>query len=530
MIETPTFAKAAVAAPHGLAAEAGRAILAEGGNAIEAMVAMAATIAVVYPHMNAIGGDGFWLIREPKGRVHAVEACGPAGSLATIARYKALEVDAIPSRGPHAVVTVAGAVGGWALALEIAHGLGGRLPLRMLLDDAARQAREGYAVSASEARTVPFALDALKTAPGFAGTFLVEGEWPQAGHRRTAPKLADMLDHLANVGLDDFYRGDVGREIAADLARIGSPVTRADLKAYGAVRREPLSLKLRDAVAYNCPPPTQGVASLMILGMFDRLDVKRGESFSHLHGIVEATKRAFAIRDRVVTDFAHLAEEPADFLTAASLARETAGIAMDRAAPFPLRPSAGDTIWMGAVDGTGLSVSCIQSIFWEYGSGCVLPATGIHWQNRGTSFSLDPHALNPLQPGRRPFHTLNPALAVLEDGRVMTYGSMGGDGQPQFQAAIFTRAARYGMGVADAVDAPRWLLGKTWGTTTTTLKLESRFDPALVAALRRAGHDVEHYDRPYDDMLGHAGIVVRHPRGHVEAAHDPRSDGGAAGV
>jgi oxamate amidohydrolase len=186
---------------------------------------------------------------------------------------------------------------------------------------------------------------------------------------------------------------------------------------------------------------------------------------------------------------------------------------------------------MGAIDRDGLAVSYIQSIFWEFGSGCVLPATGILWQNRGASFSLDPAARNPLAPGRKPFHTLNPALAAFDDGRVLAYGSMGGEGQPQFQAQIFTRYASGRMGVADAVDAPRWLLGRTWGAASVTLKLESRFDPGLIRGLKERGHDVEELAEAYTDTVGHAGMVVKHRRdGRVEAAHDPRSDGGALGL
>ncbi len=185
---------------------------------------------------------------------------------------------------------------------------------------------------------------------------------------------------------------------------------------------------------------------------------------------------------------------------------------------------------MGAIDATGMAVSYIQSIYWEYGSGCVLPRTGVLWQNRGVSFSLDPSALNPLEPGRKPFHTLNPAMALFNDGRIMPYGSMGGDGQPQFQAAIFTRQA-FGMGLAEAVDAPRWLLGKTWGSASVSLKLENRFDPTLIRALEKAGHAVEILPDAYSDTLGHAGMLLRDARrGSVAATHDPRSDGGAAGL
>src|SRR4051812_3910670 len=152
MTETPVFSTAAVAAPHRLAAETGQMILAAGGNAIEAMVAMASTVAVVYPHMNGLGGDGFWLVREPGGRMHALDAAGPAGALATIRRYRDKEYDAIPPRGVDSAITVAGAVGGWRLALELSRYLGGGLPLDLLLGDAIRLAREGYAVSGSEER------------------------------------------------------------------------------------------------------------------------------------------------------------------------------------------------------------------------------------------------------------------------------------------------------------------------------------------------------------------------------------------
>ena len=184
-------------------------------------------------------------------------------------------------------------------------------------------------------------------------------------------------------------------------------------------------------------------------------------------------------------------------------------IDMRRAAAFPLARSEGDTIWMGAIDRDGLAVSYIQSLYWEWGSGCVLPRTGIHWQNRGASFALDPGAANPLEPGRKPFHTLIPALAAFADGRVMAYGAMGGDGQPQFQAQIFSRY-RGGMGVADAVDAPRWLLGRTWGQTSTTLKMESRFDAEIMEGLARLGHDVEE--------LGAALFRDLRPRRHAGEA------------
>ncbi len=531
MTDTPTFSTAAVAAPHRLAAETGRNVIVQGGNAVEAMVAMAATIAVVYPHMNAIGGDAFWVIHEPGGRMRGIEACGPAGSLATIKRYREKGYDTLPFRGPDAAITVAGAVGGWAAALDFARSLGGKLPVAELLADAIRFARDGYEVSASELRTRPNEAEALQAAPNFRATFGFDGKAPKQGDIRRVPALAATLEQLAHAGLDDFYRGDVAREIAADLERIGAPILRSDLKSFRAAFRDPLQAKLRHATVYNKAPPTQGIAALLILGIYERLGITGPESVRLHHGLIEATKRAFRIRDRVVTDYNRLNHDPASFLTPAVFEREAAAIDMKRAAPWPAPPGDGDTIWMGAIDGSGLAVSYIQSIYWEWGSGCVLPRTGIHWQNRGASFSLHPKSVNPLEPGRRPFHTLNPALAVLSDGRVMSYGAMGGDGQPQFQAQIFTRYTDLGEGVAEAVDRPRWLLGRTWGQSSTSLKVESPFDAALLEGLARLGHDIEEIGEPYSDGLGHAGLLVKHPRdGRVEATHDPRSDGAALGI
>jgi oxamate amidohydrolase len=519
-----------VCAPHLAAVEDGRAILAEGGNAVEATIAMAASIAAVYPHMNHIGGDGFWLIREPSGRVRALMGAGRAGSKATIALYRDASHDEIPARGPLAALTVPGAVAAWMLAGEAAKAQGGRLPLDLLLGAAIKRARDGYDVTRSQARLTAEKLPEMKEAVGFREAFLVDGKAPEAGARLKQKAFAATLEHLSQAGLDDFYRGDVGREIAADLTRIGSPVTRADLEQYRAWVDAPLSVSIQAGTLYNAPPPTQGLASLIILALFDRLRVQQAESFEHIHGLVEATKRSFRVRDRVITDPDRITVDLDRFLTPAFLDEQAGKIDMKKAAKWPASDAQGDTIWMGAADSSGLVVSYIQSLYWEFGSGCVLPATGILMQNRGASFSLDPKALNALAPGRRPFHTLNPALASLKDGRVMAYGTMGGDGQPQSQAAVFTRHVTFRQPLDKALDAPRWLLGRTWGSTHTNLRMESRFDGNLIDRLMAAGHDVAVLDEPYSDTMGHAGAVILHPNGTLEGGHDPRADGGAAGV
>ncbi len=527
MTEDHIFAHAAVAAPHTLAAEAGRDVLLHGGNAIEAMVAMAASIAVVYPHMNSIGGDGFWIIRDPKVKVRAIEACGFAGEKATRAAYEA--IGGIPTRGPMAALTVPGAIGGWKIALELSAALGGRLPLADLLARAAAQAREGVAISPSEQRSQPRDGAILYEVPNFRATYFLDGAPPKAGAVRKQPKTGETLAQLAHAGLDDFYRGDIAREIATDLEALGSPVTRADLRAYQARWREPLSIKTKSATLYNTPVPTQGLASLLILGIYERLGVGEIDGVEHAHALIEATKRAFVHRDRACVDFEIATADFERLLSPASLQAEAERIDKRRAAPWPLPPEQGDTVWMGAIDKDGLAVSYIQSIYWEYGSGLNLPRTGVLMQNRGVAFSLDPANPRALKPGRRPFHTLNPALAVFADGRPMSYGAMGGDGQPQFQAQVYTRIAA-GDSLAGAVAAPRLLWGRTWGADSVTVKVEAAYDDAIAAALARRGHDIERLAPQRQDAFGHAGALRRGLKGEIAATHDPRADGGALGV
>lgn len=522
MLHSPLARRGMVTAPHHLASEAGVRVLREGGNAVEAMVAMAATIAVVYPHMTAIGGDGFWLIAPPDGDPVGIDACGRSGMAVTADLYRGHA--AIPARGPLAANTVAGTVSGWGAALEVARAMGGRLALERLLEDAVHHAEAGVPATGSQARYARDKMAELKDVPGFADIHLFDGRPPEAGRTVRQPALGATLRRIAAEGPEGFYRGALARTIAADLARAGSPVTADDLARHRAERVDPLAVDLSVGRVWNLPPPTQGLASLIILGVFDRLGVVEAEGFPHVHGLVEATKRAFRIRDRHVTCPSRLKVDPRDFLTDEALGGLAADVDMHVAMAWPPAGGHSDTIWMGAIDGEGRAVSFIQSIYWEFGSGVVLRDSGILWQNRGASFQLDPAAVNAVGPGLKPFHTLNPALARLSDGRTMVYGTMGGEGQPQTQAAVFTRHVLFGQGLQAAVTAPRWLLGRTWGAESTTLKLEDRFAPGLIGALRAAGHAVEMVPA-FADAMGHAGAIVRRPDGTLEGAADPRSDG-----
>lgn len=521
-------------APHSLASQSALAILREGGNAVEAMVAAAATIAVVYPHMNSIGGDSFWLLSLADGGAGkreflGVEGCGAAAAAANRERYAGMP--AIPFRGPNAALTVAGTVSAWARSLDVSRErLGGRLPLSRLLGDAIDYARNGVPVTASQYRNTNGKLADLVSVPGFAGTFLTaDGRAPEVGSLFHQPRLADTLEQLARAGLSDFYTGDLAQRIAADLQQLGSPLSLDDLRGHRAEDRKPLSLAHSLGAVYNMPPPTQGLVSLIILGLMDRLDASRTDHLGadYVHAAVESVKRAFSVRDAHLTDPAHMSVDPASFLEPAALDAMAATIDIGKAAPWGAGKGPADTVWLGVIDAQGNAVSMIQSIYHEFGSGIVLPQSGITWQNRGASFSLQRGHINTLEPLKKPFHTLNPALAELGDGRLVVYGNMGGDGQPQSQSAVFTRTAVHGMNPQDAVNAPRWLLGRTWGQTSDTLKLESRFPQGTVDELRRRGHEVELLG-DYDEVCGHAGCVVRHPDGSLEGGFDLRSDGAVA--
>ncbi len=525
MLNTPRSLRGMVTAPHHLAAQAGLSVLQEGGSAVEAAVAVAACLAVVYPHMNSIGGDSFWLIAEPDGRVHGVSAVGGAAAKADLDLYARAGLTSVPWRGPLAANTVAGTISGWQAALASVED---PLPLDRLLRDAIHFAEAGVVVTAGGAE-IAAAKDAeLRDLFGYADVFRPGGPLAE-GMVLKQPALGATLQRLAAHGLDDYYTGGLARAIAADLAKAGSPVSADDLVAHRATTPTPLSVAIDGARLYNMTPPTQGIASLLILALFDRLKADAADGFDHVHGLIEATKQAFLFRDAHVGDPAYMAIDPQALLDdGAALDAMAARIDPARALRWPQPASAGDTVWFGAIDGEGRAVSVIQSTYFEFGSGLVLPETGIIWQNRGASFRLAADGWNALKPGRKPFHTLNPAITRFDDGRLMAYGTMGGEGQPQTQAAVFSRYARFGVPLQDAVTRPRWLLGKTWGEESVTLKIEDRFAPGLSDELRAAGHDVEMV-APFTSTMGHAGALVRHPDGVIEGATDPRSDGAVAG-
>ncbi len=392
------------------------AVLREGGSAIEAMVAAAATIAVVYPHMNGLGGDGFWLIVPPEGDPIAIDASGAAGSLATPQAYAGLAQ--IPHRGPQAALTVAGTVSGWDEALKVSRELTGKsLPLTRLLEDAIGYAAGGIPVTASQASATADKFSELRGTARLRRN-LSGGRYqpPKAGSRFLQPALANTLRRLTEDGLDSFYRGPLAEQLARGMEKYGLPVTLSDLRQHRARRPQPLRLAHQHGELWNLAPPTQGLVSLAILGITDRLAMVDADDAMTVHRIVEATKLAFGLRDAHITDPRHLDVDIQSLLAPAALQPLAENIDDQRAAPWGAGKGPGDTVWMGVIDKSGLAVSFIQSLYHEFGSGVVLPESGIVWQNRGASFSLDPRHLLALAPGKQPFHTLNPAAARLNDG------------------------------------------------------------------------------------------------------------------
>lgn len=527
-----------IVSPHYLASRAGLSILQTGGNAVEAVVATMAVLAVVYPHMCSPGGDAFWLIwNENTGELRALNASGRAAEKATRDFYLSRGLSSIPPRGYLAANTVPGAVSGWQSACDYAAAeMNHQFGWAELFADAIKLAENGVPVSSSLSSWLSKNLSArdlelryLQRFPEFARIFLKpDGCAYQTCDLLKQPDLAQTFRILASSGAEAFYDGPIARKIVEHLQAHGGLLSLSDFARHRSDWVQPISVNYREFQSFNLPPNTQGFASLEILNILNNFDLPAfGEGTAdYYHLLVEATRQAFADRDKYLSDPA-FTEIPLPYLLSEQhAARLAARIDIQKAGAEiePLTPS-GDTVWVGAVDKYGNAVSAIQSIFYDFGSAVVAPGTGILLQNRGCAFSLVEGAANQIAPGKRTAHTLNPAM-LFRDGRpYLLYGTMGGDGQPQTQAALVTRVVDFGMEPQAAVDAPRWLYGRAWGDKSNDLKLEGRIEESVVRELSRRGHAVKQVE-DYTDIMGHAGLIlIDRKRGLSIAAVDPRSDG-----
>jgi len=528
-----------VTSPHYLASSTGTDILRDGGSAVDAAIAANATLCVVYPHMAGLGGDGFWLIADGDDDVEGINASGPAGDQATRSYYEALGYDEIPDRGSASALTVPGAVDGWRLA----HEKHGQLPWNRLFEDAIAHAREGTAMTVDFTRWISLDADVLGQQSTAAETFLSESGTPEPGSVLRQPALADSLETIAQLGpREGFYEGPIAEAFCEGLGE-ESPLSETDLSRYHAEWVDPLSVDYRDVTAYSFPPNTQGIAALQILGLLDGFDVESwGDGTAdYYHHMTEAVKVAFADRDAWVTD-PDAVEFPADQLLSPSYLNERRElIDPDSSLPAPVEPGVtpegwtpkaqepgGDTCYLSVVDDEGLAVSMIQSIYYDFGSGMIAGNTGIIPQNRGSFFSLDGDHINSLEPGKRTFHTLIPSLLTRDGKPWLVYGTMGGEGQRQPQAALVSRIVDFGYDVQEAIEAPRWLFGRTWGDESKSLSLEGRIPDGVVTELQRRGQPVA-MARRFDDTMGHAAAIRIHEDGTLEGGADPRGDGAAIG-
>lgn len=541
---TTMATNAMVTTPHYLASQAAIDVLKQGGNAVDGAIAAASTLAVVYPHMNSIGGDNFWLIYNAKtGELKALNASGRSSEQATIDFYKAQGLTKIPSRGYLAANTVPGAVSGWGEAYDYAKkSMNTSLAWRKLLSSAIGYATNGFPVTPSQEYWTKINLSLDKKDQGFRDlqrlssfrqTYLKPtGQSYSVGEIFKQPQLAQTLKTIAQEGADTFYTGTIAQNIVQDLQANNGLLTLKDFAEHRADWVEPISTDYRQYKAYNFPPNTQGMASLEILNILNNFDIKAmGEgSADYYHTIVEATKLAFADRDKYLSD-PEFVQIPLDQLLSrrhgqAQAAQIDMKVAVKQAKVLDPK---GDTVWLGVVDQQGNAVSLIQSIYHDYGSGIVAGNTGVLLQNRGSFFSLDPTHVNHLEPRKRTFHTLNPAMLFQDQKPYLVYGTMGGEGQPQTQAALVTRIVDFGFSVQDAIEAPRWLQGRTWGASSNDLKIEGRVPTAIVDALAERGHPVK-VVADYTDTMGHAGAILIDPMTQVKmGGADPRGDGAAVG-
>ncbi|MEO0826570.1 MAG: gamma-glutamyltransferase [Cyanobacteria bacterium J06642_9] len=518
-----------VVCPHHLASEVGLSILQQGGSAVDSAIAVNAALSVVYPHMTGLGGDSFWLIYDSAtNQAHGLNGSGRTAQAATPDFYRQQGHAKIPQRGPLAALTVPGTVDAWAQA----HQRFGRLPWEDLLAPAIQLATQGYPVSASQTRWTHRDRKFLSLYPSSQQTFLPGNAVPQAGTTITNPDLAHTLMILAREGRDSFYTGTLAQTIVNGLGNMEGLLTEADFAAHCSDWVLPITTSYRGYTICEMPPNTQGMAVLQMLNLIEPYDLNQlgHGTADYYHLMVEATKLAFADRDRWVSD-PDFIDIPLDTLISKPYSdRRRHRINPSQAQPYQPGFIGGDTTYSAVVDAEGNAVSMIQSLYFDFGSGVVPPGTGMVMQNRGSFLSLDPNHINSLAPGKRTFHTLIPALALYPQGHpYLVFGTMGGEGQPQTQLAMLTRVLDFGFDPQTAIDLPRWLWGRTWGEDSSGLTLEGRIDPTVRATLSERGHSVN-VAPDWSEQMGHAHMIRIDPdTGDLQGGCDPRSDGQALG-
>jgi gamma-glutamyltranspeptidase/glutathione hydrolase len=520
-------ARGAVAANHPLAAQAGLLALRAGGNAVDAAVATAMTLAVVEPMMSGLGGDGFYHVFDrATGRAVVFNGTGPAPAAAAPERY----AHGIPRIGPLSV-SVPGSVAG----LGMMHQRYGRLPWRDLFAEAIAFAREGFGATRAYSHFADEYRPTLLVDPRSTAIFLVDGEPPSLGAMIVQPELARTLEEIAADGADAFYRGRLARRLAAGLETAGSLISAADLEAFEAEEQETISIDYRGFTVLEAPPNSTGFVLLEELKIIEQFDLAALGLLSAeaIHLLVEAKKLAFADRERWGADPRSIEAPLEELLSADYAVRLAARIDLWRAAPAgPMALAAGDTTYFCTADGDGNAVSGVQSINSGFGSGVMAGDTGILLNNRMSYWHLEPGHPNRLRPGRRVRHTMNPPL-VLKDGVLWcVFGTPGADNQVQINLQILTAMIDFGLDPQQAAEMPRWTSNvpgqyANWPHDgEDALTIERRFPDEVRAELARRGHPV----KTVGDLEGPCSVeIIRRDAatGMLLAGSDPRRDGWA---
>lgn len=520
MIATST--RAVICTPHAEASAAGMRILEAGGTAIDAMLAASAMLAAVFPHMTGLGGDALWMIHDSK--VRTIVGIGQAGQ-------ELPQGGKITLRGPASVASTAGALASWQTAANISRNeWGSTLGWGDLLEDAAVMADRGTVVSQSQLFWQTLRQPLIEQLPDLHRLCKTQGRWLGEGDTLRQPELANTLRHLARHGIEDFYRGELAEAFGAAFDRLGCGLTVADLAATQALEAAPISVRYRQGRLYNVAPPCQGLYTLQAMAALQHKALSHIENGSaqYYHYLVEAIKQGLLRRNAQLCDPLSTSWNFAASLEEAQIRAYAEAIDDRCAAPWnePGRPA--DTIWMAATDAQGRTACLIQSLFHDFGSGCILGDTGVLWQNRAAGFSADPSHVNGWAPGKRPAHTLNPSCYLADDGRRWFFGTQGGDGQPQTQMVLATQLVDYQQPIDVALETPRFLLGRSFFDSTDNLKLEGDMNVATIEGLAAMGHEVE-VIAARSPMTGHAGIIAIDAAERRSAMHDPRGEGLALG-
>jgi gamma-glutamyltranspeptidase / glutathione hydrolase len=511
----PVLARNVVATTQPLAAQAGLRMLLKGGSAVDAAIATAITLTVVEPTMNGIGSDAFALIWDGR-NLHGLNASGPSPAAWTEERFAGRA--AMPTEGWDAV-TVPGTVSAWvALSKRF-----GKLPFPALFEPAIDYARNGFPISPTVALQWQTQLPRVKDQPGFAQAFMRDGRAPFAGEIFRFPEQATTLEHIAQSGGESFYRGALAEKMAAFSRECGGAMTEKDLGAFQPEWVSPLGQNYRGARVHEIPPNGQGIAALIALGILENFELGDPDDARCLHLQIEAMKLAFADVYQHVTDPAAMMLKPEQLLDPEYLKARARLIQMDRSAqPRSGHPPDSGTVYLTAADSNGNMVSYIQSNYTGFGSGVVVPGTGISLQNRGFGFSLTKGHPNVVAGGKRPFHTIIPGFLTRNGQALMSFGVMGGDMQPQGHLQMVSRVIDGGQNPQAAADAPRWKIMKDG-----SLRVEAAFPEATARQLEKWGHPLSR--APADSMeFGAAQMILRHNDAYL-AASEPRRDGQAVG-